>query len=310
MEGRAKRRLSRSRLVRPAPARQAIRALAVALLFAAAPGTPGEAQVGRSGAGVALPTGDVFTPLLADPKQPEFLASVLWVRSAVRNTEVAAVGFGESFGLWRWPGPRRGDGVQVALAGGVFAQFDLRTESFDLLNADYVIGVPLTYRRGVWSGRVRLYHQSSHLGDEFLLQAQPQRVNLSFEAVEVVVSLDIGRFRLYGGGEYLVRREPADFRPRVIHGGVEYRQTTPLPFLGRLGGGRLVVGLDAKSWEQDDWWGAWAGRAGLEFGPRGTPSGDGRRIRVLFHFYDGPSPYGQFYTYDVSSLGIGVHFSL
>ncbi len=51
---------------------------------------------------------------------------------------------------------------------GVF-QFDLSAPSSDLINTDYVVGVPLSWRSGGWSTRVRLYHQSSHLGDEFLL---------------------------------------------------------------------------------------------------------------------------------------------
>jgi len=57
----------------------------------------------------------------------------------------------------------------VSLFGAVFAQFNLDTPSFDLLNADYLVGPELTLRHGRWSGRVRFYHQSSHLGDEFLL---------------------------------------------------------------------------------------------------------------------------------------------
>ena len=45
--------------------------------------------------------------------------------------------------------------------GGVLAQFDLAATSFDLINADYVIGIPLTFRRGGFSGRARFYHLTS-----------------------------------------------------------------------------------------------------------------------------------------------------
>lgn len=259
-----------------------------------------------------LPRGDVFDPLIADPKEPEFLASYLWIRSAIRDTRVAAVGFGESFGIVRWPASRGVQGLQVSVAGGVFAQFDMKTESNDLLNADYIIGLPITYQRGLLAVRFRIYHQSSHLGDEFLLQTQPQpqRVNLSFESVELLGAAAVGPLRAYFGGEYIVRRAPADLQQGMVHGGVEYRQPTYLMRLGSLGSARLVGGIDIRSWEQQNWRPGLSIRGGVEFGPLRDDGGLGERLSVLLHIYDGPSPYGQFYTLDVSSVGVGVHFKL
>jgi hypothetical protein len=166
-----------------------------------------------------LPRGDVFAPLLADPKQPEFLAGIVRLRSSIRSTTVGAAAFGENIGAVRWAGAGVCDGIQIGLAGGVFAQFDLAAASIDLLNADYLISLPVTYRRASWSFRVRVYHQSSHLGDEYLLQAQPRRVNLSFESVESIVARDLAAWRLYGGGEYVLRHEPADLAHGSLHGG-------------------------------------------------------------------------------------------
>ncbi|MEK7826807.1 MAG: DUF1207 domain-containing protein [Thermodesulfobacteriota bacterium] len=77
------------------------------------------------------------------------------------------------------------------MSGAVLAQFNLDSSSNDLINADYVIGFPLSYRNGPWSERARLFHQSSHLGDEFLLLPQrPElkvtRMNLNFETIELL----------------------------------------------------------------------------------------------------------------------------
>jgi len=71
---------------------------------------------------------------------------------------------------------------QIGIQAAVFALFNLDAPSSDLVNADYWIGLPLSYRRGPWSYLIRLYHQSSHLGDEFIL-GNPgiNRVNLSYE---------------------------------------------------------------------------------------------------------------------------------
>src|SRR6185503_12942805 len=138
-----------------------------------------------------FPENDLFRPLMADPKQPQFFASYQNVRVRDTNQSISAAffGVGESFGL---VGKRNGcNGWQVGILGGVFAQFNLDSASFNLINADYIIGFPVAWRRGLLSTRVQLFHQSTHLGDEFLL-GHPgfNRVNFSFEAVDALLSLD------------------------------------------------------------------------------------------------------------------------
>ena len=84
-----------------------------------------------------------------------------------------------------------GEGVQLDVVGSIFAQFDLGTPSYDLLNSDFVVGFPITMRRGGFSSRLRIYHQSSHLGDEFLLANRIQRVNLSYEGFDLKLSYEL-----------------------------------------------------------------------------------------------------------------------
>src|SRR4029079_6992783 len=101
-------------------------------------------------------------------------------------SDIAAVGIADQFPFFRAAAGRSGNGIQLGISGAVFAQFDLRAASYDLINADYMIGLPLTFRAGPFSGRARVYHQSSHLGDEFVLRPNaPERENLSFESVEL-----------------------------------------------------------------------------------------------------------------------------
>jgi hypothetical protein len=271
------------------------------------PGLSGEESSSRY---VGLPQGDLFHPLLGDPKEPRTFATVLQTESPDRDTTIGAVGFGERWGIVRHNGERPGDGWQIDLAGGVFAQFDLEADSMDLLNADYVIGFPLTWRRGAWSGRFNLYHQSSHLGDEFLLNQNPERVNLSFEAVEALVARDLGPWRLYGGGDYLLDPEPATLDPGVLHAGAEYRHARRTVPVGRIGSGRWVGAVDLKSIEEHDWTVAWTVRAGLELSPVEAEPGTRRSWSLLLEAYDGPAPWGQFYEADVSYLGLGFHLAL
>ncbi len=214
------------------------------------------------------------------------------------------MGLGDSFGLVRWGGPSPGEGVQLDVIGSIFAQFDLGAESNDLINADYIIGVPLTFRRSGFSTRVRLYHQSSHLGDEYLLRGEDiERENFSFESIEFLLSQEIGLLRVYAGGERTLRREPETVAAKLFHGGVELRT-------GRAGSAQLVGGVDIKSTERHDWSPAISARIGLEVA-RSSPGGHpARLITLMVEFYDGPSPYGQFFQDDISYLGVGLHFGL
>jgi len=212
---------------------------------------------------------------------------------------VASIGFGETFGLYRFLGLRKGDGLQLSVEGAVFAQFNLSTPSYNLINADYIIGFPATYRYGVNSFRFRLYHQSSHLGDELLLSVNPpQRVNLSYEAVELIYSLELGGWRGYGGGEFLIEKEPGDLKRGSAEWGIEYRGTKRL-----LWNGLLVGGVDMKSFEEHKWAIDTSVKVGLQFG---QPNPGQRRLRLMAVWYNGYDPRGQFYTHKVDYYGMEV----
>jgi len=257
---------------------------------------------------VSLPTGDVFCPLLADPKSSGSFAS--WERVSSESdfgTDIGSVGVADRFGLIRWGGPEAGDGLQLGLEGGIYAQFDLASPSYDLINADYTFGIPLTYRYGPFSTRARVYHQSSHLGDEFLLRADhPERENLSFESAEAILSCDLSFVRIYGGGEYLFNQEPERLKPHIAHGGIELRQRNPL--FGS-GGIHLIAAGDVKALEREDWKLGYSVRAGLEMSRPRERTHVARRWMLLAEYYRGASPYGQFFRDDIEYAGLGIHFS-
>jgi hypothetical protein len=264
-------------------------------------GKPGAVSRGMAltGKGKVFPVGDVFRPLLADPKQPQFFVNINSLKASGSRYTVASVGFGETFGMYRFLGSREGDGLQLSVEGAIFARFNMEASSHDLINADYTIGIPATYRYGDNSVRFRIYHQSSHLGDEFLLSANPpDRVNLSYEAIELIYSREWHAWRVYGGGEYLIHKEPGDLKPMSAHWGIEYRGSKPL-----LWNGRPVAGVDMKCFEEHNWNIDTSVKAGLEFG---EPNPGHRRLRVMAEYYKGYDPRGQFYNNKVDYYGLGV----
>jgi hypothetical protein len=270
-------------------------------------------HAGETTGRVAFPQGDFFCPLVADPKEPRTFASFLQGRSPAEDgglgpvgaldTDVGAIGIGDGLGLFRWAGAQPGDGIQVGISAGVFAQFDLAEASFDMINADYVVGIPLTFRRGGFSSRLRLYHQSSHLGDEFLIREEPERINLAFESLELILSQAVGPVRVYGGGEHLFNREPDDLEEWLARAGAEVR-------VRWTGSADLLAALDVKSSEEQSWKPAWSVRAGLSAGLGADAEHPPRRWGLLLEYYDGPSPYGQFYREQVRFYGLGLHVAL
>ncbi len=199
----------------------------------------------------------------------------------------------------------------MGILAGVFAQFNLDAGSTDLINSDYVIGFPVSWRSGLVSARARLYHQSSHLGDEFLL-GNPgfNRVNLSYEAADALVSLDApgGWARLYAGGSYLLHREPAMDRTGA-QWGLELRGPTMAAPTWRGHFQRLrltpVLGADFKSFEEL----GWDINANVVGGLEWSKAGADRRFRILVNYYRGFSPYGQFFAQKIEMVGAGVYLS-
>ena len=159
---------------------------------------------------VLFPEDDLFRPLLADVRQPRFTASYQRVRffgSGIpaqkhgNSIDAGIGGLGRDFGLWGLRHAEGCNGVQVNMSAGVFSQFNLSIRTSDLIDTDYIVGFPITLRRGPVAGRLRVYHESSHLGDEFLLDNPAvKRTSLSFEAIDALVSLENRWARVYAGG--------------------------------------------------------------------------------------------------------------
>jgi hypothetical protein len=246
-----------------------------------------------------LPSGTLFRPLIADPRWPHFAASY---QSYLRDRQldnVAAVSFGETITLFR---DRAGDvWWEVGIQAGVFAVFDLDAESTDLVNADYLLALPLSGRYGGWSAMLRVFHQSSHLGDEFLLRTRSERINLSYESVDLKVSYEVNDvLRFYGGGGYLFHQEPASLDPWSIQYGAEFIS----PWPGREKRWRPIAAVDLQNREENLWSLDVSVRAGVQLDSVLAS----RNLQILLEYFKGRSPNGQFYKEKIEYFGLGAHF--
>jgi opacity protein-like surface antigen len=248
-----------------------------------------------------LPRGLLVTPFRADPRWPHFSMAYRQVTLG-QPSNTGSANFGETFALYRNAAPLEGQ-WEIALQAGVFSIFNMGTPSKNLVNADYTVGLLTSYRTGPFSGFLRLHHQSSHLGDEFILDSPTpvNRVNLSFEEVDLKLSYELASwFRIYGGGGVLVGRDPSYLQRGTSQVGTEL--ASPWTFFdGKV---RPVAYGDFQANERSNWRVASSVMAGLQF--ENARIGD-RKLQVLAEYFGGPSPNGQFYTQNTEWFGLGVH---
>ena len=249
-----------------------------------------------------MPNDKLFQPLMADPRWPHFSATYQHYIDDDQLKHVAATSFGESFSIYRFDGPWSST-IEFGIQAGVFAVFDLDSTSFDLINADYLVGIPLTIQKGNFSNMTRIFHQSSHLGDEFLLRGQTkERINLSYESLNSVFSYNLPMgLRVYAGGGYLMRRDPSDLKPWSTQAGLEFR--SPLSWIG--GALRPVAAIDVQNRQESDWQTDISIRTGIQFE---NPDFLSRKMQILLEYYNGKSPNGQFFERNIVLYGIGIHF--
>lgn len=263
-----------------------------------------ENRAGKIANRIVFPEGYLFKPLLAAPKEPRF--SYSWVKSSSGGFDdilISVVGLGHDFGLVRWP-LGDGDAWQLSIFVAAFSQFNMDSKSNDLLNTDYLVGFPLTFRYGSISGRFRLFHQSSHLGDELILGGYgPERVRHNVDIADFQIAKDIDDWRLYGGGGYVLKTaDSEDLNWGLLDLGFDYASSHRV-FLGQ----RIVAGLNINVLEERDWKTATSLKIGFAFGrPYPNPHG----MSLMFEAYDGVSPFGQFYVNDIRYYGVGLYFDI
>ncbi len=295
--------------------RRAIRAAVWALVAAGAfpdgvdAQAPDLSSCGRATADIqagweGMPDGLLFCPLSADRREPT--SHLAWVDLEAPWLESRGLfaTIGDRIPLFRWSDAGGVSAVQFSVAAGVVSLFDADVRSFDLILVDYFVGFPMTARRGAWSIRVRPFHWSSHLGDEFLLRDGQtiSRREVSLEAVEAVIAHQWGPLRGFAGGEWWIDRVPDDLPAGLGVLGAEVRPGKSL----RIGSGLGVEPVAAihLRWSQVERGPSLSARAGVELGS----SGAGRRLALQFEWFRGQSPLGQFWQSPLRFFGVSLSF--
>ena len=252
-----------------------------------------------------LAVGRSFEPLVADPRWPRFAASWQEYDDPLLDS-VAAVALGGTFALVHGGTE---DGVpapwEVGVQTAVFGTYEPLESSQDLFNSDWQVGLYTAGRHGDFSGMLRLWHQSSHLGDEFLLRNPGvQRINFTFESLSGLGAYEPTEWsRFYAGGGWIFDENPDDFGNWFVQYGLELRWPRTI-FNGYA---RPFAAIDVQHYEATGWGPDVSIVTGLELR---DPGSDGLTMRAVVEFYDGRNLNGQFFREDTQYLGGGLQLRL
>lgn len=241
----------------------------------------------------------LFYPLLADPRQPVY-SVVPRFSDEVVGKHAVSVSYGDEFPFFRWKEVFKWKGdMQVGLLAGVWAVFNFDhhapQEFSELVNADYMVGIPVVYAVDKWSWRARFYHISSHLGDEVMCgnrKLVDERCNPSFEALDAFVSYQFSSaFRAYGGVGYIVHSDKGfKLDPVYIQYGTEVRLFGHNSHHHGLYGTPFLA-IHMSHYQQHKWDLDYSMKVGYEVSQL---EGLGRKMRVFGGYHHGFSFEGQF----------------
>jgi hypothetical protein len=246
--------------------------------------------------GVLPVTDELFTRVLADPRQAHTTAR--YYRNDRQNLGDTALG--AAWGLARW---HRENWVwQVNMEAMGYSRFKLSGGVNEFQTIDFFVNLPVVIRGGRFSSRLMIFHESSHLGDDYIRRTGDTGFRFSVEGVRAMAAYDLPfRTRVYGGGSVLFHSIPAR-QWGDLQWGAEVRS----PDLHWMRDHQcwVYIAQDFKSRGRNDW----NISSNTEIGLRvGAPKVI-RAFRVHVGRFDGRSEFGQFHRQREAYWNLGVSF--
>lgn len=267
-------------------------AAAVGLLAATLPAAGAAAQF--------FPGGPTFTHPLAHPRPTALYGRVLSVsrgESAFGAEREAEAGAGATIAVMRLGGGARP--MSLGLGLGVVARFSLDDPRSALISTDWTVGLHAAAHLARWRLDLNVYHESSHLGDEYLDRFDAARVDWTREVGSVWASRSLGEaFTLHAQVSYALLDE-LDLARGAGGLGVDYR--------GRLGSAlgatvRPIAGVYFESQAFARWRVTSTGRVGVAL------DSGGRSVSISLVALDGLSSQRQFFGNRSRYVGLELRF--
>jgi hypothetical protein len=245
---------------------------------------------------------EIFPLLIADPRHVQIAAS--YYRLDGQNASDIALG--HSWGISRWRAGDMQDWLwEIDVEGMAYSRFQIGGGVNQFETVDFFANLPLTVRRGDVAFKGTLFHESSHLGDDYIRRTGSQGFRSSNEGLRLQASLEPRRWgRLYAGSTYLLHRVPA-IRPWALQGGFElFSDDLTRTSRART---RLFVGQDFQSHQDVRWNVDSHSVTGVKLNFRDNVT---RAMRFQLGYFDGHSPFGQFSAQREHYFDVSLVFEL
>jgi hypothetical protein len=237
----------------------------------------------------------------ASPRVHGLVARLISARrgdSRFGREQEGEVVLGENFPLVSLKGGRRP--IVLGLGSQVYGRFSLTDSKSALISTDWVVGVNTTAVLNPWALTLEIYHESSHLGDEYGDRFPSDRVDWTREVLAGWASYVVGVWRFSAGGSYVLD----DQLPLPAPGG-----SLGIDFHGRprsmlSGQARPIGGLFLQAEAATSWRVSSSAKLGVAFA-----TGD-HDISLAFIAHDGLSTQRQFFRQESQYIGMELRFDL
>jgi len=213
----------------------------------------------------------------------------------------AEVALGENFPVLAL---RRGlRPVTLGFGTQVYGRFSLGDRKSALISNDWVVGLNTTAALGAWTLTGEIYHESSHLGDEYGDRFGASRLDWTREVAAAWVTYGTGPLRVTGNLSYVLIDELHLDRP----GGAlaaDFRGGPLGTFLG--GQARPVAGIFFEGAAATSWRISTSAKLGIVV----VAAGGGRDVGIALIAHDGLSTQRQFFRRDSRYVGAELRFDL
>ena len=213
----------------------------------------------------------------------------------------AEVAVGENFPVIAL---RRGERpVTLGFGTQVYGRFSLGDRKSALISNDWVVGLNTTAALGRWTVTGEIYHESSHLGDEYSDRFSATRLDWTREVAAAWVTYGAGPVRVTGNLSYVLIDELDLKRPGAALA-ADYEGRAFGRFLG--GPVRPVAGIFFQGEAATDWRISTSAKLGIAL----SRSGGRREIGLAVIAHDGLSTQRQFFRRESRYIGGELRFDL
>lgn len=206
---------------------------------------------------------------------------------------------GENFPLVTLKGGRRP--IILGFGSQVYGRFSLTDPKSALISTDWVVGVNTTAALDSWALTLELFHESSHLGDEYGDRFPADRLDWTREVLAGWASYVAGVWRFTGGASYVLD-DQLNLPAPAGSFGIDYHGRSRGFMRGQV---RPVAGIFTEASAATHWRVSTSAKLGMAFA-----TGESHDISLGLIAHDGLSTQRQFYRQESRYIGLELRFDL